>query len=402
MKLKSFLVAVMSLCSFANMTAENKFFIEDFSIEAGETKEIEICLTNDVAFSGFQADIYLPEGLTFLEEDGDYIFDLSGRKHRTHTISAAKQADGSIRLLSYSTTSKEYSGNEGALVYCEIVASGDFKGTHEIVFDNVKFAQSTGVEILFESTKTKVTGPAAEAKISSVSFDVALLNLYVGETYSIKATIEPADATAVLSWTSSNENVATVSADGQVTALAAGNAIITATTTDGSNLSASCELVVSEAEDVPEDEVLLTIKDAENGQISMVVASGSSAKLKFETEAEWYISVVLFNEVDVTEQLDENRVFVTPELTENAIINVTYSKESTKVANMLTSDVKVYGYNGQVTVSGATEGDSIEVFNVDGKLIKAENVDSDVTTLSLPNEQVYIVKCNNRSFKVRI
>ena len=123
---------------------------------------------------------------------------------------------------------------------------------------------------------------------------------------------------------------------------------------------------------------------------------------KFETEAEWYISVVLFNEVDVTEQLDENRVFVTPELTENAIINVTYSKESTKVANMLTSDVKVYGYNGQVTVSGATEGDSIEVFNVDGKLIKAENVDSDVTTLSLPNEQVYIVKCNNRSFKVRI
>lgn len=402
MKLKSFLVAVMSLCSFANMTAENKFFIEDFSIEAGETKEIEICLTNDVAFSGFQADIYLPEGLTFLEEDGDYIFDLSGRKHRTHTISAAKQADGSIRLLSYSTTSKEYSGNEGALVYCEIVASEDFKGTHEIVFDNVKFAQSTGVEILFESTKTKVTGPAAEAKISSVSFDVALLNLYVGETYSIKATIEPADATAVLSWTSSNENVATVSADGLVTALAAGNAVITATTTDGSNLSASCELVVSEPVDVPEEELLLTVKDAECGQISMVVVSGSSAKLKFETETEWYISSVLFNEVDVTEQLDENGVFVTPELTENAIINVTYSKESTKVANMLASDVKVYGYNGCVTVSGATEGDSIEVFNVDGKLIKVENVDSDVTTLSLPNEQVYIVKCNNRSFKVRI
>lgn len=322
MKLKLFLVAVMTLCSFANMTAENKFFIEDFSIEAGETKEIEICLTNDVAFTGFQADIFLPEGLTFLEEDGEYIFDLSGRKHRSHTISAAKQADGSIRLLSYSTTSKEYSGNEGALVYCQIVASGDFKGTHEIVFENVKFAQSTGVEIMFESTKTKVTGRAAETKVSSVLFDVTQMNLLVGETYSIKATIKPADATnAVLSWTSSNENVATVSADGLVTAMAAGNAIITATTTDGSNLSASCELVVS---------------------------------------------------------------------------------EPTSVANMLASDVKVYGYNGLVIVSGATVGNLIKVFNVDGKLIKVVNVDSDVTILSLPNEQVYIIKYNNRSFKIGI
>lgn len=315
MKLKSFLVAVMSLCSFANMTAENKFFIEDFSIEAGETKEIEICLTNDVAFSGFQADIYLPEGLTFLAEDGDYIFDLSGRKHRTHTISAAKQADGSIRLLSYSTTSKEYSGNEGVLVYCEIIASEDFSGTHEIVFDNVKFAQSSGVEIPFEPTKTTVTGP----------------------------TVEP-------------EN----------------------------------------------QEVFLTVKDAEQGQISFIVELGSSARLKFESKAEWYISSILFNEDDVTNQLDENGVFVTPELTENATINVVYSEESTSVENMSSSNLKVYNYNGYVTISGTTAGDSIEVFNVDGKLIKTKNANSDITPIVLPNEQVYILKCNNRTFKVRI
>ena len=315
MKIKSFLVAIMSLCSLVNATAENKFFIEDFSIEAGETKEIEICLTNDVAFTGFQADIFLPEGLTFLEEDGEYIFDLSDRKHRSHTISAAKQADGSIRLLSYSTTSKEYSGNEGVLVYCEIIASEDFSGTHEIVFDNVKFAQSTGVEIMFDSTTTKVTGP----------------------------TVEP-------------EN----------------------------------------------QEVLLTVKDAEQGQISLMVETGASVKLKFETETEWYISTVLFNDVDVTDQLDVNGVFVIPELTENSIINVTYTQETTSVASMLTSDVKVYGYNGCVNVLGTTEGDSIEVFNVDGKLIKTENVSSEITTLYLPSDLVYFVKCNNSSYKVKI
>ena len=45
-------------------------------------------------------------------------------------------------------------------------------------------------------------------------------------------------------WHSSDESVATVSTDGRVTAVATGTADITATTTDGTNLSATCTLTV--------------------------------------------------------------------------------------------------------------------------------------------------------------
>lgn len=161
MKLKSLLVAVFSLCSLYNV-AEDKFFIENFSMGAGETKELEICLTNEVAYTGFQADIYIPEGLTVYQEDGEYIFDLSERKHRSHTISATLQADGAIRLLSYSTTSKDFSGTEGALIYFTITASEDFKGSHEIRIDNIKFAQNSGVETYLNPSTAIVTGPAIE------------------------------------------------------------------------------------------------------------------------------------------------------------------------------------------------------------------------------------------------
>lgn len=68
----------------------------------------------------------------------------------------------------------------------------------------------------------------------------------IGQTVTLKATVMPEDATdKTVTWTSSNTNVATVNNNGLVTAVAVGSAIITATTNDGTSLSASCEVTVS-------------------------------------------------------------------------------------------------------------------------------------------------------------
>ena len=67
-----------------------------------------------------------------------------------------------------------------------------------------------------------------------------------GETLQLTATVMPEDATEkTVTWESSNEVVATVDQNGLVTAVAAGTATITATTIDGSGLSASCEVTVN-------------------------------------------------------------------------------------------------------------------------------------------------------------
>ncbi|MDE6440960.1 MAG: Ig-like domain-containing protein, partial [Bacteroidales bacterium] len=81
--------------------------------------------------------------------------------------------------------------------------------------------------------------------VTGVTLDKTAAELTVGgEALQLTATVAPADATdKTVAWTSSNEAVATVSASGLVTAVAAGEADITVTTKDG-GFTAVCKVTV--------------------------------------------------------------------------------------------------------------------------------------------------------------
>lgn len=92
-----------------------------------------------------------------------------------------------------------------------------------------------------------VTVDGAKAdKVTGVSLSAAAKTIAVGESYTIKADVEPVygDLTKV-KWHSSNEKVATVSSSGKVTAAATGQAVIVAETADG-NYTSSCVINVIE------------------------------------------------------------------------------------------------------------------------------------------------------------
>ena len=81
--------------------------------------------------------------------------------------------------------------------------------------------------------------------VSSVSLNETSLNLLTGDRATLTATVLPTNATdKTISWSSSDENVATVK-NGKVTAISAGQATITATTKDG-GLTASCIVSVAQ------------------------------------------------------------------------------------------------------------------------------------------------------------
>lgn len=80
---------------------------------------------------------------------------------------------------------------------------------------------------------TAVTHVTVTTAVESISFDKNEGVLTVGNTHQIKATVNPENASdQMLTWTSSDESVATVDGSGNVAAKAAGSATITASVGD--------------------------------------------------------------------------------------------------------------------------------------------------------------------------
>ena len=82
-------------------------------------------------------------------------------------------------------------------------------------------------------------------KVTGVSLNKDSLTLVEGGTATLTATITPNNASnKSVTWSSDNESVATVNATGEVTAIGAGTATITATTVDGGK-TATCTVTVT-------------------------------------------------------------------------------------------------------------------------------------------------------------
>lgn len=86
----------------------------------------------------------------------------------------------------------------------------------------------------------------ATVSVTGLKLDKDSLTLQKNGRDILTATVEPADATnKAVTWASNDNNIATVSEGGTVTAINAGTATITATAADGSGISASCNLTVT-------------------------------------------------------------------------------------------------------------------------------------------------------------
>ena len=97
---------------------------------------------------------------------------------------------------------------------------------------------------MFDNFKLEYKGDIVKATSLKVSLDYT--SLIIGETVEPYVNIQPADALVKkVSWSSSNEAVATIDADGNVTAVGTGSATLTATTIDGSNLTSSVTVTVT-------------------------------------------------------------------------------------------------------------------------------------------------------------
>ena len=112
--------------------------------------------------------------------------------------------------------------------------------------------QSSGAEVTIhriDFVKVKY-----DKLVTGIDVKAAKTEIAPGKTTTVTATVTPADATRqIVKWTSSNEDIATVNFAGAVVAKkgAEGTVTITATSTDGSNVTGSVDITVKEPSEEP-------------------------------------------------------------------------------------------------------------------------------------------------------
>ena len=144
----------------------------------------------------------------------------------------------------------------------------------------------------------RVTVSDREIKVTEI-ITLAALAIYVGESKAITATVKPDDATnKELTWTSSDETVATVDATGKVTGKKIGTATITATAQDGSGVSGSCTVtVLSPVKKVTVTPATMTLSQNESYTLKATVEVFGSGT---DTGVTWTSSDTTIATVDAT------------------------------------------------------------------------------------------------------
>lgn len=136
--------------------------------------------------------------------------------------------------------------NPARLITREVVTAAP-KPTETTTTTTVPKTSNNTVPSSTTPTVTSSTpSPSTPVAVSGVALNKKVATVNVGKKVTVKATVTPANAdNKTLVWTSSNTKIATVS-NGVVKGVKAGRVIITAKTTDGSNISATCTVTVKQ------------------------------------------------------------------------------------------------------------------------------------------------------------
>ena len=150
-------------------------------------------------------------------------------------------------------------GQSSATVNYTLVPADTTEDNVTLSVDDESIARLDGNRIIaVNNGETKITATCGIVKTSAkvtVTTEVEQITLNktegvltVGNSVTVTATVTPDNATnTTINWTSSDEKVATVDSNGKVTAVAAGNATITATSESDGDVSADYALTVNKA-----------------------------------------------------------------------------------------------------------------------------------------------------------
>ena len=305
-------------------------------------------------------------------------------------------------------------------VYCYAEEVPEFIGVNDPSAMNDVFANATlhvvfGHEQAYKADAwwkrfSNVEGCDAPSddEVTSVVLNQTELTMKPDDTIQLTATVYPTNATnKKLVWTSSNDDVAMVTDEGFVLAMAEGEADITATSAENSSIKAVCHIKVEN-----EKEPVVTIVGIKFEESPVTISMGDTKKLNVifnpvdatNKQLEWKSTKTSVVDVDQEGNIigvSEGKAIITAKTTDgsNLTINcVVTVVPATGINDITIGNVKLIVENRRLKVEGLTEKDIIQVVDYAGSTVY-RGTDHEVY---LNTSGVYIVKVKGKTMKIHV
>ena len=255
--------------------------------------------------------------------------------------------------------------------------------------------------------------------VTEVEISPSFATIKVGETIQLDAIVRPIDAS--VTWSSGNDEIATVSSTGLVTGIKEGTLSIFASVGD---LKASCVIKVEREESIEppiEDGVSVTGVSLVPSSLELVI--GEAYKLKMEItpvnasdqSVFWHSddeSVAVVNQLGEVRALKEGETFIivtTNDGKYEASCEVIVKSDPTGIDNVINDDIQIYPtcVNQSFMVSGIKLPATIHVVSIRGKIMRSYKVvDTEIYKVDVSGmpKGVYIVVFGSgnisRTFKI--
>ena len=285
--------------------------------------------------------------------------------------------------------------------------------------ENIVAISNTGVVTALEEGVTTIVATTVDGSNLSAICDVVVqptlaeslildkseLTLNVSEKIMLVATISPTSIpNKELRWTSSNDAIATVDKDGIVTAIATGEAIITVATTDGSNLSATCKVIVVPvlAMSIELDQTEVSVEEKSDLQLTATILPEhtTNKEVAWSSSDKWVASVDNYGLVTM---YSAGEVIITATTTDGTNLSATCSiNVYSGIDGVNGHNVIVVTIGDNIVLKNAKLGSVVNVYASYGALIASEEAKDGSVVVEAPVKGVYVVKVGKQTVKVII
>ena len=243
-------------------------------------------------------------------------------------------------------------------------------------------------------------------EIAKIVFEQQKVTLIEGEILTLDIKVAPSSADRnLLTWTSSNDDVAMVNSKGKVVTMGVGTAIITVAVNDNSGVSASCEVRVvlgrcaTPAISYADGKLLLAC-DTEGAEVvtnAVIENNTEYRKLEFE-----FTPTITFTAIAIKEQYEESDVATITLCWVPCIED--HESEEDGILTIPAHPVLIQCSNGVITLTGLTEGAEVIAYSTAGQQLGGAAAANGTATIStcLTTGDIAIVKIGSSSIKIVI